>query len=81
MTFGTDLLCCVDMEEAKERITAVLFGPPQRCEISRKEYFVCAPPVDWITAAAHEAEKSAIGYDPDRIAREIVCGLLEGEFS
>ena len=37
MTFGTALLCCVDLDEEKERITAVLFGPPNRCEISRKE--------------------------------------------
>jgi hypothetical protein len=81
MTFGPNLLCCVDMEEAKQRIIAVLFGPPHRCEISRKEFFLCAPQEDWYTASADEAAKTAIGYGPDRIAHEIVCGILEGEFS
>jgi hypothetical protein len=81
VTFGTGLLCCVDLDEAKQMITAVLFGPPHRCEISRKEFFLCAPPVNWDEASADEAVKTAIGYGPDRIANEIVCGILEGEFS
>ena len=81
VTFATPLLCCVDLDEAKQSITAVLFGPPHRCEIARKEFLFCVPPVNRYADPADEAAKMAFGYDPDRIAREIVCGILEGEFA
>ncbi len=46
LTFGTALLCNVDLQEAKGRITAVIVGPPNRLEISRKEYVINPGAVD-----------------------------------
>ncbi len=63
LTFGSDLLCTVDLQETRGQITAVISGPPNAIEISRKEFL--------------------LGGDciPERIAVDIVSGLLGGEFS
>ncbi len=79
LTFDTALLCNVELQEAKGRITAVILGPPNRSEISRKEYLI-NPAVDQQASAIDEAEKVAVGYSPDRIAAEVVSGLLMGNF-
>jgi len=63
LTFGSELLCTVELQEAKELIAAVISGPPNAQEISRKEFLLFE------------------GCDPERIAVEIVSGLLMGEFS
>jgi len=49
LTFGSELLCTVDLQEAKRQITAVISGPPHALEISRKEFLLiegCDP--EWI---------------------------------
>jgi hypothetical protein len=38
LTYSSDLLCTVDLEEAKGQITAVISGPPNASEISRREF-------------------------------------------
>jgi len=38
LTFGSELLCTVELQEAKGQITAVISGPPNALEISRKEF-------------------------------------------
>ncbi len=38
LTYGLDLLCTVDVQEGKKQITAVISGPPNATEISRKEF-------------------------------------------
>lgn len=38
LTFGSDLLCTVDLQEVKRQITAVISGPPNHREIARKEF-------------------------------------------
>jgi hypothetical protein len=63
LTVGSVLLCTVELQEAKGQIAAVLSGPPNAQEISRKEFLLIP------------------GCDPERIAIEIVSGLLMGEFS
>jgi hypothetical protein len=63
LTVGSVLLCTVELQEAKGQIAAVLSGPPNAQEISRKEFLLTE------------------GCDPERIAVEIVSGLLMGEFS
>jgi hypothetical protein len=40
LTFGSRLLCCVELQEAKELIAAVISGPPNALEISRKEFLL-----------------------------------------
>jgi hypothetical protein len=38
LTFGSELLCKVDLHEAKGQIIAIITGPPNGHEISRKEF-------------------------------------------
>lgn len=38
LTYGAELLCTVFLEEAKGQIKAVILGPPNATEISRKEF-------------------------------------------
>jgi hypothetical protein len=38
LSFGSELLCIADLHEAKGQITAVLQGPPNHQEISRKDF-------------------------------------------
>lgn len=40
LTVGSVLLCTVELQEAKELIAAVLSGPPNAMEISRKEFLL-----------------------------------------
>ena len=81
MTFGTALLCSVELNESKGRVSAVIFGPPNRCEISRKDYFVYPDAGHSQDSPIGEAKKAAFGYAPDRIAVEIVSALMMGEFA
>jgi hypothetical protein len=63
LTLGSRLLCTVGLQEEKGQIAAVISGPPNALEISRKAFPLIK------------------GCDPERIAVEIVSGLLMGEFS
>jgi hypothetical protein len=38
LTLGSKLLCTVDLQEEKGQITAVIQGPPNHQEISRKDF-------------------------------------------
>jgi hypothetical protein len=38
LTLGSQLLCTVELQEAKGQIAAVISGPPNAMEISRKEF-------------------------------------------
>jgi len=81
LTFGTALLLSVELQEAKGRIRAVIFGPPNRSEISRKEYLLSHQGLQSQTAPFNGYENIAADCCPDRIATEIVSGLLMGEFA
>lgn len=79
LTFGTALLLSVELEYTKGRIRAVLFGPPNRSEISRKEYSVNAPAPRSQAQSSNEFEN--VAYGPDKIAADIVAGLLMGKLA
>ena len=38
LTFGTVLMCCVEFDTTRGQINSVIFGPPNRRELSRKEF-------------------------------------------
>lgn len=44
LTLGSQLLCTVELQEAKGHITAVISGPPNAQEISRKEFLLTDGP-------------------------------------
>lgn len=80
LTIGSDLLCTVDLHEAKGRIIAIISGPPNGYEISRKEFPLTSPrPVRAISG--ENGVNSTSQYGPRQIAVEIVSGLLLGSFS
>lgn len=81
LTFGTGFLCTVELQEAKARIRAVIFGPPNRDPIARKDYFLNPEAVDLQDSPIEEVQKAAVGFSPNRIAAEIVSAILMGEFA
>jgi hypothetical protein len=81
LTFGTAFLLSVELHEAKGRIRAVIFGPPSRDEIARKDYFLNLDAVDLRDSPIEEVQKGAVGFSPHRIAAEVVSGLIMGEFA
>jgi hypothetical protein len=81
LTFATGFLCNVELHETKGRIRAVIFGPPNRDEIARKDYFLSPEAVDLEGSPIEEVRNAAVGFSPNRIAAEIVSGLLMGKFA
>ncbi len=82
LTFGSSLFCSVDLQTLGEggRITAIINGPPNGYEISRKEFlFRCAPQEN--SAPFDLSAREAAGATPDGIAIEIVSGLIQGRFN
>jgi hypothetical protein len=83
LSFGTTLLCNVDYTSNPEgacRITAIISGPPNAAEISRREFLA-------VNESPHREKLERLGTipwkkgtTPQRIAVEIVSGLLAGEF-
>jgi hypothetical protein len=80
LTFGTGFLCNVELNPARGRITAMIIGPPNHAEVSRKD-FLLNPEAGPQESAINDAEESLVVYSPHRIAAEIVSGLLAGEFA
>jgi hypothetical protein len=82
LTFGTDSLCRVGLgiRAGECRITAVICGPPNGYEISRKEY-LCGQKAlcpDKIHAVGVEFPSS--GSSPREIAADIISSILVGRF-
>lgn len=79
LTFGASLLCSVDLNARADggRITAIINGPPNGYEISRKEFFFSYPPQERTEAS----QETAAGASPGQIAVEIVSGLIQGSFT
>ena len=82
LTFGASLLCSVDLNARAEggRITAIINGPPNGYEISRKEFLFSYPPQERTVASQEAARQTAAGAAPGQIAVEIVSGLIQGRF-
>lgn len=82
LTFGGSLLCVVSMNAQADsgRITAIINGPPNGDEISRKEFPFSILPTEKAVPSKEGAGQSA-GYGPGQIAVEIVSGLLQGSFT
>jgi hypothetical protein len=83
LTFGTDLMCRVTLNTMAGgcRITAVLSGPPNGYELSRKEY-----PFDGDGPSAEMLLAKAAGFSvvdtrPKKIAVDIISSILAGRFN
>jgi hypothetical protein len=83
LTFGTDLLCRVTLNTMAGgyRITAVLSGPPNGYELSRKEYPFDSEGASAQMFLAKTAGFSLVDTRPKKIAVDIISSLLAGRFS
>lgn len=82
ITFGTDLLCRVSLEVmgGRCRITAVLSGPPNGYELSRREYPFNQGDSDSGIPLARGSELPTAGASPYQIAVNIISSVLAGKF-
>jgi len=82
LTYGTDSLCRVGLgvKYGNCRVTAIISGPPNGFELSRKEY-LCNQDV-----SCHEplpladSEFPPEGSCPEEIAVDVISGILRGGF-
>lgn len=77
VTFGTALLCTVELNEAKKQIASAILGPPNREEISRREYLLGGGIAQPNNDSSDTLEKHPVEQSPGRIASQIVSELLE----
>jgi hypothetical protein len=83
LSFGISLLLNVDYTAHPEggcRIIAIISGPPNGAEISRKEFLVVNESPQRERLERLGEIPWAKGSSPQRIAVKIVSGLLAGEF-
>jgi len=82
LSIGTTLLCNVDYTAAAEgcRITAAICGPPNGAEISRRQFLAVNESPQRERLEKLGTVPWEMGSTPQRIAVEIVSGLLAGEF-
>jgi hypothetical protein len=83
LTYGTDSLCRVGrgIMGGGCRITAVISGPPNGYEISRREYLCKQEETCRIVLAIDEAKERTIAFSPDEVAADIIAGILVGKFN
>jgi hypothetical protein len=82
LTFGTDSLCRVGLgiKVGECRITAIISGPPNGYEISRKEY-LCLQDTDCKEALnTGKARVLTAASSPRGIAVDIISSFLVGKF-
>jgi len=83
LTYGTNLLCKVGIGVMNGRccITAVINGPPNGNEISRKEYLCNQDESCTEILTAPGKEVPTFGDHPEAIAVDIISGILVGHFN
>jgi hypothetical protein len=85
LTYGTDSLCRVGLGIIGVgggcRVTAIISGPPNGYEISRREY-LCVQEAS-CSEVLHlvGAELTTVVACPDEIAVDIISGILVGKFN
>ena len=82
LTYGIDSLCRVGLgvRGGNCRVTAIISGPPNGYELSRKEYLcnqdvACHEPLPFVTD-----EFPPDGSCPEEIAVDVISGVLRGGF-
>ena len=83
LTYGTDSLCRVGLgiREGECRITAVISGPPNGYELSRKEFF-CSQDANCLEVLLSGRNgRPKIVTAPQEVAVDIISGILRGKFA
>ena len=79
LSFGVGYLCRVELDAQPKvsRIKAIISGPPNRQEISRKEFFVRPGAFAARVAHAEMAPMRFAGPTPQQVAQEIIEGIVD----
>ena len=77
LTFGAVLMCCIEFDGTNKQITASIFGPPNRREISRKEYPLQGRREGLEDFATRNDSRHAAAHGPDIVAADIVSEIIE----
>jgi hypothetical protein len=82
LTYGTSSLCRVGLGIMSGgcRITAVISGPPNGYEISRREYRCKQEGGCREVLAVDELQSRTMAFSPDEVAADIISGVLVGKF-
>ncbi|MGD0802115.1 MAG: hypothetical protein ABR906_12430 [Terracidiphilus sp.] len=82
LTFGTTTLCRVglNVHGGGCRLTAVLSGPPNGYELSRKEYVCNQDESCKVVLPARKDGRPSKPSRPEEIAVDIISGILRGSF-
>jgi hypothetical protein len=82
LTYGISNLCSVelDLKGGKCRIKAIISGPPNGYEISRKEYLFNHEEKHLKTLQAEEPGLLVAGYSAHEIAVDVISCLIMGQF-
>jgi hypothetical protein len=82
ITYGTSSVCRVGLGILGGgcRITAVISGPPNGCEISRRVYLCSQEPSCQEEVPTGEEGSQALPTRPNEIAADIISGILLGKF-
>ncbi len=82
LTYGTDSLCRVGrgIMGGGCRITAVISGPPNGYEISRREYLCKQEAACKEVLAIDETQSKTISLSPEEVAADIIASVLVGKF-
>ena len=79
---GTASLCKVQLEVRKptSRIVATISGPPNGNELSRKVYLLGPEDASSKATEGEEAGLLTRGASPEKVAQDIISGILIGKF-
>jgi hypothetical protein len=82
LTYGTSSLCRVGLGIMGGgcRITAVISGPPNGYEISRREYLCKQQEACHEVLAIDESHSRTIAFAPEEVAADIIAAVLVGRF-
>lgn len=83
-TFGMSLFCSVELDAQPERnrIKAVISGPPNGNEVGRREYLFNRGNTEPASYRSEEGVGTIVtGLTPGQIAEDIISTILSGEFS
>ena len=82
LTYGTDSLCRVGRGIIKGecRITAIISGPPNGFEISRREYLCKQEETCREVISIEPSQSKTISFTPEEVATDIISGVLIGKF-
>jgi hypothetical protein len=83
LTYGTNLLCQVKLEvhAATCGLTAVIFGPPNRCQVSCKKYSFSDETSNLRLFDAEDEKFSTVETQPEEIAEDIIASIIAGKFN